>query len=128
MTRRRRLDDELVEQGFFSNREDAMRAVMAGEVSTQDRRLERAGEQGDLLVWRCAAAGETAAGMELESLIEGAGLERLAQDGGAAMLCGTFAAIGGVRPAARIRMAMHNPVRDRSITLTYQAEALEVVA
>ncbi|MCH3947476.1 MAG: TlyA family RNA methyltransferase [Olsenella sp.] len=45
MTRRRRLDDELVEQGFFSNREDAMRAVMAGEVSTQDRRLERAGEQ-----------------------------------------------------------------------------------
>ena len=45
MTRRRRLDDELVEQGFFSNRQDAMRAVMAGEVSTQDRRLERAGEQ-----------------------------------------------------------------------------------
>ena len=45
MTRRHRLDDELVEQGFFSNREDAMRAVMAGEVSTQDRRLERAGEQ-----------------------------------------------------------------------------------
>ena len=45
MTRRRRLDDELVEQGFFSNREDAMRAVMAGEVSTLDRRLERPGEQ-----------------------------------------------------------------------------------
>lgn len=45
MTRRRRLDDELVEQGFFSNRADAMRAVMAGEVSTTGRRLERAGEQ-----------------------------------------------------------------------------------
>lgn len=73
-------------------------------------------------------SGSLAAIRPLESLIEGAGLERLAQDGGAAMLCGTFAAIGGVRPAARIRMAMHTPVRDRSITLTYQAEALEVVA
>ena len=45
MTRRRRLDDELVEQGFFSNRADAMRAVMAGDVSTTGRRHERAGEQ-----------------------------------------------------------------------------------
>jgi 23S rRNA (cytidine1920-2'-O)/16S rRNA (cytidine1409-2'-O)-methyltransferase len=45
VTRRRRLDDELVEQGFFPNREDAMRAVMAGEVSTDNRRLDRAGEQ-----------------------------------------------------------------------------------
>lgn len=82
-------------------------------------------EGGD---WVRYQSGSLAAIRPLESLIEGAGLERLAQDGGAAMLCGTFAAIGGVRPAARIRMAMHNPVRDRSITLTYQAEALEVVA
>ena len=43
--RRHRLDEELVAQGFFQTTDEAMRAVMAGEVSTTDRRLERAGEQ-----------------------------------------------------------------------------------
>lgn len=43
--RRRRLDAELVEQGFFSTADEAMRAVMAGEVSTSDRRLTSPGEQ-----------------------------------------------------------------------------------
>lgn len=42
---RRRLDAELVAQGFFSSQQDAMRAVLAGEVHTSDRRLERPGEQ-----------------------------------------------------------------------------------
>ena len=45
MARRRRLDAELVEQGFFSTADEAMRAVMAGEVSTTDRRLSSPGEQ-----------------------------------------------------------------------------------
>ncbi|MGI6231144.1 MAG: TlyA family RNA methyltransferase [Tractidigestivibacter sp.] len=45
MAKRHRLDEELVEQGFFHTREEAMRAVLAGEVSTTDRRLESAGEQ-----------------------------------------------------------------------------------
>ncbi|MDO4805843.1 MAG: TlyA family RNA methyltransferase [Coriobacteriales bacterium] len=45
--RRRRLDAELVEQGFFSNAEDALRAVLAGDVSTTNRRLESPGEQVD---------------------------------------------------------------------------------
>lgn len=45
MARRRRLDAELVEQGFFATRDEAMRAVMAGDVSTTDRRLTSAGEQ-----------------------------------------------------------------------------------
>ena len=43
--RRVRLDAELVSQGFFRTRDDALRAVMAGDVSTSDRRLERPGEQ-----------------------------------------------------------------------------------
>ena len=43
--KRRRLDAELVAQGLFATQEDAMRAVMAGEVSTTNRRLERPGEQ-----------------------------------------------------------------------------------
>lgn len=42
---RRRLDAELVAQGLFSSREDALRAVLAGEVSTSDRRLTSPGEQ-----------------------------------------------------------------------------------
>lgn len=42
---RRRLDVELVEQGYFSSVQDALRAVLAGEVSTTNRRLESPGEQ-----------------------------------------------------------------------------------
>lgn len=34
-----------MDQGFFGSREDALRAVLAGEVSTSDRRLTSAGEQ-----------------------------------------------------------------------------------
>lgn len=45
MAKRQRLDDELVEQGFFASRDEALRAVMAGEVSTSDRRLTSAGEK-----------------------------------------------------------------------------------
>ena len=45
MAARRRLDEELVEQGFFSTRDEAMRAVMAGEVSTTNRRLTSPGER-----------------------------------------------------------------------------------
>lgn len=43
--RKRRLDAELVEQGFFPTTDDALRAVLAGEVCTSDRRLDRPGEQ-----------------------------------------------------------------------------------
>ena len=45
MAKRQRLDDELVEQGFFASRDEALRAIMAGEVSTSDRRLNSAGEK-----------------------------------------------------------------------------------
>jgi 23S rRNA (cytidine1920-2'-O)/16S rRNA (cytidine1409-2'-O)-methyltransferase len=45
MSKKRRLDEELVAQGLFSSKEDALRAVLAGEVSTTDRRLTSAGEQ-----------------------------------------------------------------------------------
>lgn len=42
---RRRLDEELVAQGFFRTTSDAMRAVMAGDVSGAGRRYSSAGEQ-----------------------------------------------------------------------------------
>ncbi|MBR1830360.1 MAG: TlyA family RNA methyltransferase [Atopobiaceae bacterium] len=45
MPKRQRLDQELVDQGFFSTTDDALRAVLAGDVSTSDRRLTSPGEQ-----------------------------------------------------------------------------------
>ena len=45
MPKGRRLDDELVARGFFATREEALRSIMAGEVSTAGRRLESAGER-----------------------------------------------------------------------------------
>ncbi|MBQ9058784.1 MAG: TlyA family RNA methyltransferase [Atopobiaceae bacterium] len=42
---RRRLDVELVEQGFFADTDSAMRSVLAGEVSSTSRRLTSPGEQ-----------------------------------------------------------------------------------
>ncbi len=41
--KRRRLDDELVAQGYFADRSAAMRAVMAGEVSSRGERLTHPG-------------------------------------------------------------------------------------
>ena len=67
--------------------------------------------------------GALAAILPLERLLEGSGLgER------GAMLCGTLAARGGVRPAARYRMALHDPVRGRTLELAYEVETLPEVA
>ncbi len=40
-----RLDDELVARGFFATKDDALRAVMAGKVSTSNRRFSSAAEK-----------------------------------------------------------------------------------
>ena len=69
MPRRRRLDAELVEQGFFSSVDEALRAVMAGDVSTSDRRLTSPGEQvapGIPLHVRGRAAYVSRGGLKLE--------------------------------------------------------------
>lgn len=42
--KRKRLDAVLFERGIFPTKDAAMRAVMAGDVSTTDRRLEKPGE------------------------------------------------------------------------------------
>lgn len=42
---KRRLDEELVAQGFFRSKDDAMRAVMAGDVSGSSMRYSSAGTQ-----------------------------------------------------------------------------------
>jgi len=46
----------------------------------------------------------------------------------AAMLCGTLGAIGGVRPATEYKMELHDPFRDRTITLNYNVVNLPIMA
>lgn len=47
---------------------------------------------------------------------------------GTAMLCGTLAAIGGVRPAARYRMQIADPTNGKTISLSYGVRTLPIIA
>jgi len=47
---------------------------------------------------------------------------------GGAMLCGTLGAIGGVRPAARFRMALRDEAEGREIAAEYRIAPLPVIA
>ena len=47
---------------------------------------------------------------------------------GTIMFCGTFAAIGGIRPAARFDMELEDPVLGRTMSYGYAIEALPVVS
>lgn len=47
---------------------------------------------------------------------------------GQAMLCGTLAAIGGVRPALAYRMKISDPILGRMIELSYRVQTLPVIA
>ena len=75
---RRRLDEELVEQGFFSTTDEALRAVMAGEVSTSDRRMTSAGERvrpGIPLHVRGRSRYVSRGGLKLERGLEAFGVD-----------------------------------------------------
>ena len=47
---------------------------------------------------------------------------------GTILFCGTLAAIGGVRPAPRFEMELHDPVLRRTIALVYTIQELDLVA
>ncbi|MBD9642668.1 DUF2848 domain-containing protein [Pantoea sp. PNT02] len=47
---------------------------------------------------------------------------------GFAMSCGTLSAIGGIRPASKFRMALHDPVLNRTLEHTYITGSLPVIA
>jgi hypothetical protein len=51
-----------------------------------------------------------------------------ARAAGTVMFCGTFGAIGGIRPAARFEMELEDPVLGRKMTHAYDIEALPVVS
>ncbi|MBF8999013.1 DUF2848 domain-containing protein [Vibrio nitrifigilis] len=72
--------------------------------------------------WTLYQQGDLSAIRSLFELIEKSGLPE-----GAAMLCGTFAAIGGVRRTPKFKMEAYDPVLDRSIIKTYDSTELAVV-
>lgn len=82
-------------------------------------------EGGD---WVAYQKGTAASIRPLADLIDGAGFDDLAKDGPVAMMCGTFGAIGGVRPAGRFRMRMTDPATGRSITHEYATTTLPDIA
>lgn len=78
MGRRHRLDQELVDRGFFATRDEALRAVMAGDVSTSNRRLSSPGEQvrpGIPLHVRGAQTYVSRGGLKLERGLDAFGVE-----------------------------------------------------
>lgn len=74
-------------------------------------------------IWVRYQEGTLASILPLRALADEVGLPE-----GSAMLCGTLAALGGVRPAERYRMTLHDPVRDRTIALSYTVACLPVVS
>jgi len=59
----------------------------------------------------------------LSELCDGAGFAD-----GTAMLCGTFAAIGGVRPAGMYRMEASDPVTGKTLALSYGVSTLPIIS
>jgi hypothetical protein len=84
---------------------------------------------GDEAEWQIYQQGTLAAIRPLTELMANSPFargERLVP--GTAMMCGTFGAKGGVRPASQFRMELHDPERDRRITHSYRVKALPVIA
>lgn len=79
--------------------------------------------------WVIYQEGTIASIRPLTDLIEGSGLINAANAGQAAvMLCGTLGAKGGVRPAKRFKMALHDPVLGRTIEHAYTINELPEIA
>ncbi|WP_339776418.1 DUF2848 domain-containing protein [uncultured Thalassospira sp.] len=85
--------------------------------------------EGDSDDWVLYQQGTIAAIRPLADLIDGAGLVAAAsQDQAAAMLCGTFGAKGGVRPARSFKMSMYDPILKRTIAHIYDIVELPEIA
>lgn len=79
--------------------------------------------------WVLYQEGTIASIRPLSDLIEGSQLMGNAANGTASvMLCGTLGAKGGVRPARHFKMALHDPVLDRTITHAYEIRELPEIA
>lgn len=78
--------------------------------------------------WVLYQQGTIASIRPLADLLAGSDLSGLAGDGAAAMMCGTYGAKGGVRPAGRFRMTMTDPATGRQISHEYQTATLPEIA
>jgi hypothetical protein len=78
--------------------------------------------------WVPYQSGTLASIRPLADLIAGSGIATHAAEGPCAMLCGTFGAKGGVRPAARFRMRMRDPGLNRVIEHDYETSTLPEIA
>ena len=79
--------------------------------------------------WTAYQDGTLGAIRPLGELADGAGEALRPTEGmAAAMLCGTLPAIAGVRPAHAFRMALHDPVRGRTLEHAYRVRTLPAVA
>ncbi|MEE3046598.1 MAG: DUF2848 domain-containing protein [Pseudomonadota bacterium] len=79
--------------------------------------------------WVLYQEGTIASIRPLTDLIDGSGLMSSAPAGKASvMLCGTLGAKGGVRPAKRFKMALHDPVLGRTIEHSYAINELPEIA
>lgn len=77
-------------------------------------------ENGDWVLYQDGHLGQI---RPLQALITAIDLQA-----GSAMLCGTFAAIGGVRAASRFRATMQDPATGAEISFEYEARSLPVVS
>lgn len=82
-----------------------------------DSWIEEGGE------WVVYQSGTLSSILPLSELMKGADLKD-----GTAMLCGTLAAIGGVRPASRFKMQLSDPLSGDRIDWGYQTIGLTAVA
>ncbi len=78
--------------------------------------------QADAVVYQ---SGPLAGIRPLQTLITG--LPEGCLPPGGVLLCGTLPAIGGIRPAGRFRMRLHDPVRGRTISSEYAITCLPVI-
>jgi len=83
VARKHRLDDELVARGFFATRDEALRAVLAGDVSTTDRRMSSPGEavdEGIYLQVRGRKSYVSRGGLKLEHALDAFGIDPSGKD------------------------------------------------
>ncbi len=73
--------------------------------------------------WISYQEGSLANIRPLAELMKGSGFSD-----NSAMLCGTLAAIGGVRPATHYKMEIEDPIRKQTISMEYNVITLPIVA
>jgi len=81
-------------------------------------------EDGQETLYQEGAAGALRSPQDLLAQYLG---DRALPDG-LAMSCGTVGTIGAIRPAGKLRIALHDPVLQREISHTYAVRTLPVVA